>query len=304
MALKLLLITLVLNPVTNVEGDAFDAFDLNHDGHLDRSEYEQGLTKLESFLKQPLSAGPATTGNGSFSSPSITLPGISLQGFWEAFTSSVAMILATEVGDKTFFIAAVMSMKHDRFAVFSGAILALIVMTVLSTAMGFVLPQFIDRKFTHIFGGLLFLYFGIKLIYDSRKMEDGAVSEELEEVEEELLHQGSKKEDIEEGSQSSKKKSGSSFGSNSTKVQVMIQSFTLTFLAEWGDRSQIATIALGAAKNPIGVTVGCCIGHSLCTGVAVIGGRMLASRISEKTVSRFGGFLFILCALHSLFMES
>merc|ERR1712216_411643 len=140
----------------------------------------------------------ATTGNGSFSSPSIALPGISLQGFWEAFTSSVAMILATEVGDKTFFIAAVMSMKHDRFAVFSGAILALIVMTVLSTAMGFVLPQFIDRKFTHIFGGLLFLYFGIKLIYDSRKMEDGAVSEELEEVEEELLHQGSKKEDIEE----------------------------------------------------------------------------------------------------------
>lgn len=135
-------------------------------------------------------------------------------------------------------------------------------------------------------------------------MEDGAVSEELEEVEEELLHQGSKKEDIEEGSQSSKKKSGSSFGSNSTKVQVMIQSFTLTFLAEWGDRSQIATIALAAAKNPIGVTVGCCIGHSLCTGVAVIGGRMLASRISEKTVSRFGGFLFILCALHSLFMES
>ena len=36
-------------------------------------------------------------------------------------------------------------------------------------------------------------------------------------------------------------------------------------------------------QDPIGVTIGGCIGHSICTGGAVIGGRMLASRISEKT---------------------
>ena len=51
--------------------------------------------------------------------------------FTKAFTASVAMILATEIGDKTFFIAAVLSMRNDRAAVFGGAILALIVMTVL-----------------------------------------------------------------------------------------------------------------------------------------------------------------------------
>jgi putative Ca2+/H+ antiporter (TMEM165/GDT1 family) len=33
---------------------------------------------------------------------------------------------------------------------------------------------------------------------------------------------------------------------------VMTEAFTLTFLAEWGDRSQIATIALAAAKDPYG----------------------------------------------------
>ena len=51
--------------------------------------------------------------------------------FLKALFSSFSAIIATEIGDKTFFIAAVLSMRNDRMAVFGGAILALIVMTVL-----------------------------------------------------------------------------------------------------------------------------------------------------------------------------
>ena len=77
----------------------------------------------------------------------------------------------------------------------------------------------------------------------------------------------------------------------------------MTFLAEWGDRSQIATIALAAAKDPVGVTIGGCLGHSICTGMAVIGGRMLAARISEKSVAFYGGLVFLAFGMHSLFFE-
>ena len=81
---------------------------------------------------------------------------------------------------------------------------------------------------------------------------------------------------------------------------VLTQAFTMTFFAEWGDRSQIATIALAAHKDPYGVTLGGCIGHSLCTGIAVVGGRYLAGKIPERTVLLAGGILFVLFAIHAL----
>jgi putative Ca2+/H+ antiporter (TMEM165/GDT1 family) len=126
-------------------------------------------------------------------------------------------------------------------------------------------------------------------------------SEELLEVEEELI---SKKEgDIEDGGDGKNKplntKWWHAFCSDENSLGVFSQALTLTFLAEWGDRSQIATIALAASKDPYGVIAGGLIGHAFCTGLAVVGGRMLASRISEKTVATVGGFLFLAFAVHS-----
>lgn len=70
---------------------------------------------------------------------------------------------------------------------------------------------------------------------------------------------------------------------NSILSRVLIQAFTMTFLAEWGDRSQLTTIILAARDNVYGVIVGGVIGHAICTGLAVIGGRMIAQRISVRT---------------------
>merc|ERR1719487_764360 len=209
-----------------------------------------------------------------------------------AFLNSVAMILVTELGDKTFFIAAIMAMRYSRRTVFAGAIGALAVMTVLSAGIGFALPSLLPREYTHWAATFLFFYFGAKLLKEGAEMvkngEGVGPSEELEEVEHSLKEKG---EDDLEGSGTSVVKK--------RKYQVMGQAFMLTFLAEWGDRSQIATIALAAAKDPIGVTIGGVVGHSMCTGLAVVGGRMLAAKISERTVLIAGGILFLVFGIHS-----
>ncbi|MFM7794708.1 MAG: TMEM165/GDT1 family protein, partial [Microcystis panniformis] len=42
---------------------------------------------------------------------------------------------------------------------------------------------------------------------------------------------------------------------------VWTQALVMTFVAEWGDRTQISTIALAAANNPLFLTLGAILGH-------------------------------------------
>jgi len=237
--------------------------------------------------------------------------------FDSAFIQAVMMIFATEIGDKTFFIAAIMAMKHGRTLVLSGALAALWVMTVMSVAIGYALPQLIPRNFAHYAAAALFFYFGVKLIYESSKISHSGSSEELEEVEKELGYRGKENETQhddeaggvvatkeEDGSEKlfshSEEDSSGGLMSSAGSFRVARDAFVLTFLAEWGDRSQIATIAMGTSHNVFGVVVGGCLGHAICTGVAVQGGVILASRISEKTVTLVGGVLFLLFGIHEV----
>jgi putative Ca2+/H+ antiporter (TMEM165/GDT1 family) len=61
-----------------------------------------------------------------------------------------------------------------------------------------------------------------------------------------------------------------------------VQTFVMTFLGEWGDRSQIATIAMAAGSDYWWVTGGAIVGHGCCTAVAVLGGRAIAGKVSMR----------------------
>jgi putative Ca2+/H+ antiporter (TMEM165/GDT1 family) len=222
------------------------------------------------------------------------------QHAYQGFVKSFGVILASEIGDKTFFIAALMAMKHSRVTVFLGAVLALAVMTVLSAAMGWAAPALIPKVYTHYAAAALFIFFGVKTLYDVVKGADKNESE-MEEVEQELLHSDAKRNSSSDLKDLKKKPSMATSLLNMIFSRVFINAFTLTFLAEWGDRSQIATIGLAASEDAVGVTLGGILGHMICTGAAVIGGRHLATHINERTIGIMGGVIFLIFGAHAIY---
>ena len=112
--------------------------------------------------------------------------GFSMARFTRAFGESFMVILATEVGDRTFFIAAIMAMRHPRLTVWSGAAAALVVMTVLSTLVGHIAPVIVPRSYTQYAAAALFAFFGVRMLRDGAALDHSGASEELEEVEAEL----------------------------------------------------------------------------------------------------------------------
>ncbi|KAF7133539.1 hypothetical protein RHSIM_Rhsim09G0111100 [Rhododendron simsii] len=217
----------------------------------------------------------------------------------DGFTKSLAMTVLSEIGDKTFFAAAILAMRHPRRLVLSGCLTALIVMTILSAIVGWAAPNLISRKWTHHVTTLLFLGFGLWSLWDVVKGE--GESEELAEVEAKLdadwkANNGSVKErsKADDDLKKERRQLLTQFFS-----PIFLKAFSITFFGEWGDKSQLATIGLAADENPFGVVLGGILGQALCTTAAVLGGKSLASQISEKFVAFSGGVLFIIFGIQS-----
>uniref|UniRef100_A0A0E0R899 GDT1 family protein n=1 Tax=Oryza rufipogon TaxID=4529 RepID=A0A0E0R899_ORYRU len=261
-------------------------------------------------------------------------------GLFDALFASLSMILVSEIGDETFIIAALMAMRHPKSIVLSGALSALYVMTVLSTGLGRIVPNLISRKHTNSAAtagiGLPMrtqnLHTCNEILEERTDFWCCGISATLvllivkgkKEITTKLLHElhdqltacaiphipimacdttgcACHDQDVEEKLESGQGKSTLRrfFGRFCTPI--FLEAFILTFLAEWGDRSQIATIALATHKNAIGVAVGASLGHTVCTSLAVIGGSMLASKISQRTVATIGGVLFLGFSVSSYF---
>ena len=237
------------------------------------------------------------------------------------------MILFSEIGDKTFLIAALMAMKHPRLLVFSAAFSALIAMTILSAVLGHAVPTLIPKRVTNLLAAILFLVFGAKMLREGYAMHPGeGVGEEMKEVEMELEERehlarklGRRRSSIspyilESGRGTRKARANSRLpsppdspspsssrspspsrssafanalaGLNNLLSLLLspawVQTFIMTFLGEWGDRSQIATIAMAAGQDYWWVTTGAVTGHALCTAAAVLGGRAIAGKVSLR----------------------
>ena len=202
-----------------------------------------------------------------------------------AFGSSLTAITLAELGDKTFFMALILAVRHRARWVFIGSFAALTAVTLISLALGYGLRELLPQSLVPWLAAVLFLSFGIKLLIDAQGMAANAATEEKAEAEQVINTAESSK-------------------VFNTAWAVILESFVLVFIAELGDRTQFTTIFMATAPAQVfsfgGLLAGTLLGHALVTWLAVGAGKWIGQWVNERLLYRLSGGLFLVFGLAAL----
>jgi len=255
-------------------GEAQTTFPLT----ADTSDASSSATKHIYEHHQASSAAETASSNGGFGN------------FGSSVATSFSLIVVSEFGDRTFFVTAILSLKYSKSLVLTGTTIAMCLHTVLSTILGRILhmmpiasSKYCRVPFDDYAAAILLLIFGITHIFwactGSTETQSNEQSEAKEEVE--RLHY-------------------TRLGTHPSHILIIKETFWLIFVAEFGDKSMITTVALAASQNTFGVFVGASIGNFMVSVVAVLAGWALKDFISERIANFIGGSLFLVFACVTL----
>lgn len=201
---------------------------------------------------------------------------------------SALAIFFSELGDKTFFLAMILAIRKGRTLALMASVVALWGMTFFSTAIGTMLrtfPQYLGNQQFAIqtIAGVLMMYFGVQCFREQLPGQAG---------EEEASEKDEAASDIDAAISMARRKS---FLADLSRFSVLI------FLAEWGDRSMLATITIAATRTWAGTLIGGCLGHLAAACLAVFTGTLLERYLSDQVIKFSSGVCFIVFGVLTLF---
>ena len=168
-----------------------------------------------------------------------------------------------EMGDKTQLSILLLSSRTNEYArLLLGVMLAFLLADGFAILVGSWVNEVIPVHLVKVVSGLVFILFGI------------------------LILRG-ESEDEETGSLSAK--------------GAFISGFSMIFLSEWGDKTQIASALFATEYDPRMVFLGVMIALFALTIMAKFLGRYLSQRIDRKAITRAAGIVFLLIGLSFLF---
>ncbi|HEY3373694.1 MAG TPA: TMEM165/GDT1 family protein [Candidatus Aquicultor sp.] len=180
-----------------------------------------------------------------------------------AFVSSLFFIFIAEMGDKTQLVALSFATKHKALKVITGIFIATILVHLLSVVIGEQTSAFIPMQYLKVLIGLSFIGFGIWTLRGDT---------------------------YEEGEEKKRR-----FG----PVMTVGVAF---FLAELGDKTQLATISLAAQYHSfIPVWLGSTFGMVIADGLAIIVGVLAGKKLPEKLIQYISAVIFIVFGIVTTF---
>ena len=187
------------------------------------------------------------------------------------FTTAFATVALAGLGDKSFLTALALAARHKARWVFTGSFSALTIGAGMWILMGSWLSTFVSTDTVKFVSGLTFLTFGAIALNEAS-----------------LCHSSP---EIARNQIPEKKPNTTT----QKEAEIVIRdSFTTTFIAEFGDRTQLALLALGAGQTSrlLAFSLERCI-NILLVIAAVSSGKLLKNHLCHKKISFLSGVLFI-----------
>jgi len=178
--------------------------------------------------------------------------------------SSYLLIFAAEIGDKSQLVCMALAARYRAWPVMIGSTLAFIILNTLAVIFGVAIASFIPELLLSILVALLFLVFGIHAL----RIEEPAEDEDPE---------------------------------IKSSQNILLATMLLITVAEFGDKTQLAVVALSSTSLPVAIWLGSTLALITTSALGVWAGRTLLQRIPITILHRISGVIFILLALFAAY---
>ena len=173
--------------------------------------------------------------------------------------STFALIALAEIGDKSQFVCVALAARHRHWPVILGAITAFLALNTLAVLFGAGVAAWVPERIMAGLVSLLFAAFGVHALYKQ-------VDDESEDAVEMSDH------------------------------GIFITALVLIFVAEFGDKTQIAVAGLAGSFDPLPVWLGATAALAMVSILGVWAGRTVLQRLPLLWLHRISGGIFLLFA--------
>jgi Ca2+/H+ antiporter, TMEM165/GDT1 family len=169
--------------------------------------------------------------------------------------AAFGLVFLAELGDKSMLLAVAFAVRYRPWPVLGGIAIAAFTMLGLATLVGAALGAALPERAVAIGGGLLFLGFGAWTLLGDDDDEDGA---------------------------------------GSLRSSSVLLGVTAAFLvAEFGDKTMLATLALAGGQAPVPTWLGAGAGMTAASGIAIVLSVAAGARLPERVLHLVAAAAFL-----------